>query len=743
MPNKVIAYAEGRRSVTLGMSRFAALVLLGFVGAVAACGAGTAPAPDASVVGVDASLADVAEPRLDGSVDATTEALDAAPEDAGHADAGPADSGVPPTERIVPLFGPDTALEPALTEVTPTALITRFADRGRDRHAREDRFRAYEHYLPLYWEYRTVGVVIHDPIGRGGDTITFEVTTLWKLVNMQAELRLFYRGIGTVAEYHDNRPMTPLDNFHYRHQVSTNVPAGRPLQPGDRVEFEVSQFLDGVPRGRSAYYGTAYLYIVGQGLVPWIGSGARRDSEPIALSARLGGSTTVHANESNEPAYAFSQMATHLAPEHAQTFMRGRRLAHTSFVDGRHDESPDNPVWVEHAGKSGPLAITGACNDCHARNGRASPPEVGASLDQYVFRLGAADGGPDPRLGQVLQPRGGLEPAVRLTGWREARGLRRPEYGFQDPAPARSSARITPQLVGLGLLEAIPEASIVRLADPDDADGDGISGRASVVLETTTGLPRLGRFGYKAGQPTVRQQTAAALRTDMGVLTSVYPSPDCGASRRAAARPSPSCPTTSSTRSRCTWRSSGCRRSVASRTPMSWRGRPCSGPSAAMTATWARSRRPSGPSTRSSARRSYARSRISCCTTSVLSWPMSSGRATPPARSGGRRRCGAWGTPRPSRRRKATCTTGAPARWRRRFAGTGVRPRARARPSRLSTPPSARSCCGSSARCSGRRSRARPPSRLSSRPTGCRSACGTRPRSHTPGGAHRGWCRWS
>lgn len=528
MPNKVIAYAEGRRSVTLGMSRFAALVLLGFVGAVAACGAGTAPAPDASVVGVDASLADVAEPRLDGSVDATTEALDAAPEDAGHADAGPADSGVPPTERIVPLFGPDTALEPALTEVTPTALITRFADRGRDRHAREDRFRAYEHYLPLYWEYRTVGVVIHDPIGRGGDTITFEVTTLWKLVNMQAELRLFYRGIGTVAEYHDNRPMTPLDNFHYRHQVSTNVPAGRPLQPGDRVEFEVSQFLDGVPRGRSAYYGTAYLYIVGQGLVPWIGSGARRDSEPIALSARLGGSTTVHANESNEPAYAFSQMATHLAPEHAQTFMRGRRLAHTSFVDGRHDESPDNPVWVEHAGKSGPLAITGACNDCHARNGRASPPEVGASLDQYVFRLGAADGGPDPRLGQVLQPRGGLEPAVRLTGWREARGLRRPEYGFQDPAPARSSARITPQLVGLGLLEAIPEASIVRLADPDDADGDGISGRASVVLETTTGLPRLGRFGYKAGQPTVRQQTAAALRTDMGVLTSVYPSPDCG-----------------------------------------------------------------------------------------------------------------------------------------------------------------------------------------------------------------------
>jgi CxxC motif-containing protein (DUF1111 family) len=529
MPNKVIAYAEGRRRVTLGMSRFAALVLLGFVGAVAACGAGTAPAPDASVVGVDASLADVAEPRLDGSVDATTEALDAAPEDAGHADAGPADSGVPPTERIVPLFGPDTALEPALTEVTPTALITRFADRGRDRHAREDRFRAYEHYLPLYWEYRTVGVVIHDPIGRGGDTITFEVTTLWKLVNMQAELRLFYRGIGTVAEYHDNRPMTPLDNFHYRHQVSTNVPAGRPLQPGDRVEFEVSQFLDGVPRGRSAYYGTAYLYIVGQGLVPWIGSGARRDSEPIALSARLGGSTTVHANESNEPAYAFSQMATHLAPEHAQTFMRGRRLAHTSFVDGRHDESPDNPVWVEHAGKSGPLAITGACNDCHARNGRASPPEVGASLDQYVFRLGAADGGPDPRLGQVLQPRGGLEPAVRLTGWREARGLRRPEYGFQDPAPARSSARITPQLVGLGLLEAIPEASIVRLADPDDADGDGISGRASVVLETTTGLPRLGRFGYKAGQPTVRQQTAAALRTDMGVLTSVYPSPDCGA----------------------------------------------------------------------------------------------------------------------------------------------------------------------------------------------------------------------
>ena len=70
--------------------------------------------------------------------------------------------------------------------------ITRVADRGRDRHAREDQFHAYDHYLSFYWEHRTAAIEIVDPIGKGGDTITFNVTSQWPFNERVAELRFFY-----------------------------------------------------------------------------------------------------------------------------------------------------------------------------------------------------------------------------------------------------------------------------------------------------------------------------------------------------------------------------------------------------------------------------------------------------------------------------------------------------------------------------------------------------------------------
>jgi CxxC motif-containing protein (DUF1111 family) len=82
----------------------------------------------------------------------------------------------------------------------------------------------------------------------------------------------------------------------------------------------------------------------------------------------------------------------------------------------------------------------------------------------------------------------------------------------------------------MGLLEAIPESAVLALADANDQNGDGISGRAQVVNDTR-GVVRLGRFGWKAGQPDLKHQVAGALRTDMGVLTSVFPTPDCGAAQ--------------------------------------------------------------------------------------------------------------------------------------------------------------------------------------------------------------------
>ncbi len=462
-----------------------------------------------------------------------------------------------PGTGIVPLYTDATPLEIEVLEDTGTALITRFGDRGRDRHAREDHFKAYDHYLSHYWEHRTVNAEIIDTIPYGGSTITFNVTTEYKLHDNQAELRFFYLGTNTVAEYRNNGVMTPIDDLHYTRSVSVHALTEQPLKVGDHMEFELSQFLDPSVEafgGRANYYGTTYLYVVGQGLIPWQANVAEGDEDncpcegeisyPIPEQGWLGGRTTLPYQYTDEPRDHFMQMATNLAGHNAQPFVLGRRLIHTDFKDGHHTERRypeepggavpvNNPVFEEQVGKLGPLYINNSCDDCHEQNTRALPPEIGTPLHKYVFKVGDEEGNPDPYLGSVFQPgesAGYAEGSVSISSYTEENGLRRPHYTFSgDYLPQLYSARIAPPLVGMGLLEAIREEDILALTDPNDGDGNGISGVAHVVFDPVTSQKRLGRFGYKAAQASVAHQSAAALRTDMGVLTGIYPDPDCGA----------------------------------------------------------------------------------------------------------------------------------------------------------------------------------------------------------------------
>jgi len=107
--------------------------------------------------------------------------------------------------------------------------------------------------------------------------------------------------------------------------------------------------------------------------------------------------------------------------------------------------------------------------------------------------------------------------------------LRRPEYrlsnlGYGPIAPGTAlSPRLAPAVFGLGLLEAIAEGDIRSGADPDDLDGDGISGRANDVRSAALGRTTLGRFGWKAGQVTIADQNAAALSNDIGIANSLVP----------------------------------------------------------------------------------------------------------------------------------------------------------------------------------------------------------------------------
>lgn len=331
--------------------------------------------------------------------------------------------------NLVALFDAATPLEPDVIVETPTAIITRFADRGRDRHAREDTFHTYDHYLTHYWTHRTATIEIVDEVAKGGTQIRVNVVTQWKLESTNC--RAFYRGIGTVAEYHSNNNMErdPANPLKYHTVFKTNPKENnRPIKVGDRMEMEVSRFLDGPPEGRENYYGTTVLYVVGQGgLVPWeprgvFGNAAteREDSYPVDKAFWTGCTMTLPQQTSNEPQYHFIQMAPSLAPQNGQVFVLGRRVHHTNFVDGSHDE-PDNGKFPGMEGKAGPHFVNGTCNACHANNGRG------------------------------------------------------------------------------------PEAAMQGLAEPDDANKDGISGRMRIVSDYRDGLPHLGRFGWKAGKATVRE----------------------------------------------------------------------------------------------------------------------------------------------------------------------------------------------------------------------------------------------
>ncbi|MDH3589426.1 MAG: discoidin domain-containing protein, partial [Gammaproteobacteria bacterium] len=109
-----------------------------------------------------------------------------------------------------PLYDDTTVLEPELQQDTPTALITRVADRARDRHAREAQFQAYDHWLSFYWEHRTAEIEIVDTVGKGGDTVTFNVTTEWPLHPLEAELRFFHL---QAAVYSDNGIMSAVPSL--------------------------------------------------------------------------------------------------------------------------------------------------------------------------------------------------------------------------------------------------------------------------------------------------------------------------------------------------------------------------------------------------------------------------------------------------------------------------------------------------------------------------------------------------
>jgi len=223
------------------------------------------------------------------------------------------------------------------------------------------------------------------------------------------------------------------------------------------------------------------------------------------------------------------------------------------------------PSSTDSSDGLGPLFNSRACQNCHLKDGRGHPAlsadvpddsgsmlvrlSVPAATEEQKGRLEAhsVNSIPDPTYGGQLQnfsiqgfrPEGQLkveykEKKVRLAGG-ETASLREPHYSLTDLAygPASPglmiSPRVAPPMIGLGLLEAVPEEQIVAHADPDDTNNDGISGKPNQVWSREQNKVMLGRFGWKAGVPTITQQAAEAFAGDIGLSTTMisFGSGDC------------------------------------------------------------------------------------------------------------------------------------------------------------------------------------------------------------------------
>ena len=276
-------------------------------------------------------------------------------------------------------------------------------------------------------------------------------------------------------------------------------------------------------------------------------------SQPERYESRPGGAATIFKAANRD---AFSHPSANMAFERQLDFRVGDGIFRRLWVRA--------PSSTASSDGLGPLFNARSCQGCHVKDGRGRPPAAGERARSLLLRLSvppreAVDAMrrhrrafvPEPVYGGQLQTfslpglpaEGSVTIAYREREVALADGatafLRVPTYGVADLAygplaPGTVlSPRVAPPMIGAGLLEAIAEEDILAGAGPGGRDG--ISGRANWVWSDERGEVALGRFGWKAGQPSLAQQAATAFRDDIGLSTPLYPAAhgDCTAAQRA------------------------------------------------------------------------------------------------------------------------------------------------------------------------------------------------------------------
>jgi CxxC motif-containing protein (DUF1111 family) len=243
----------------------------------------------------------------------------------------------------------------------------------------------------------------------------------------------------------------------------------------------------------------------------------------------------------NQGATAFAQGMEALDNQGRRDFAVGNSFFNQNWVMA--------PASTEARDGLGPIFNAQSCSSCHFEDGRGQPPADDDDPERgLLIRLSVLDDDGDPQphptYGNQFQDRsirkvpaeGSVHIDVTERPGRYPDGttysLGAPTYTLQTPEGKEItgivvSPRVAPAMMGVGLLENVPASVIEAQADPDDADGDGISGRAHMVEDRTTGEEVLGRFGWKAAVPTIRDQTTAAFANDIGITSDEVPEQPC------------------------------------------------------------------------------------------------------------------------------------------------------------------------------------------------------------------------
>jgi CxxC motif-containing protein (DUF1111 family) len=299
----------------------------------------------------------------------------------------------------------------------------------------------------------------------------------------------------------------------------------------------------GSPSSGRAVRGILALVLLGGLLVACTGSGGSDGAPPapqptdLELTQQGGADGTVD----NDGATAFAQGMPSLSTQERTDFAVGNSFFNQNWVTA--------PASTKGRDGLGPLFNAQSCSSCHFEDGRGQPPTSDDDpVRGLLMRLSVRDDEgnlvPHPVYGGQFQDRSvrdiAPEGSVQIDVTEEpgtypdgtAYSLGAPTYTLVTPDgdvidDLIVSPRVAPAMTGVGLLENVPAATITAVADPDDADGDGISGKANLVEDPGTGEQVLGRFGWKAAVPTIRDQTTKAAANDIGITSEEVPDAPC------------------------------------------------------------------------------------------------------------------------------------------------------------------------------------------------------------------------